>query len=438
MVSLRCLPGIDQRSNPEKNWNAMRLNILISAYYCSPYRGGESAVGWRIATGLAKHHDVTVICGDLAANGPTGADVARFAKEEGLPPGLKIHHIQAEGWTRKIHDLHAFPGLWFLFYEAYRRWQLQALKLARVLHAEKPFALVHHVNVIGFREPGYLWQMGIPFFWGPVSGAPMIPLSFLKDFSRKEKFRWGSRNLLNQLQIRLAGRAAKAARAAAKVWVVSKEDQQVFDGWGVKAEPMLETGCAVTEGILPRRRENGESLRLCWSGLFQGIKALPVLLRAMSSCSYQNTSLEVLGDGVEVDRWKKLAKELGISERVQWLGMLTRDQALDAMNRSHVLVHSSVKEGTPHVVLEALAMGMPVVCHDACGMGTAVTPDCGIKVPLRNPATSHEGFRDALEKFHADPSLLETLSRGAIKRAGELTWENKISRYTEAYLQSHE
>jgi glycosyltransferase involved in cell wall biosynthesis len=145
-----------------------------------------------------------------------------------------------------------------------------------------------------------------------------------------------------------------------------------------------------------------------------------------------------LGDGVEVDRWKKLAKELGISERVQWLGMLTRDQALDAMNRSHVLVHSSVKEGTPHVVLEALAMGMPVVCHDACGMGTAVTPDCGIKVPLRNPATSHEGFRDALEKFHADPSLLETLSRGAIKRAGELTWENKISRYTEAYLQSHE
>lgn len=430
-------PALTNDRIPSK-MKAMRLNILISAYYCSPYRGGESAVGWRIATGLAKYHDVTVICGDLAANGPTGADVARFAKEEGLPPGLKIHHIQAEGWTRRIHDLHALPGLWFLFYEAYRRWQMKALRLATELHAEKPFALVHHVNVIGFREPGYLWQMGIPFFWGPVSGAPMIPLSFLKDFSLKEKFRWGSRNLLNRLQIRLAGRAAKAARAATKVWVVSKEDQQVFDGWGVKAEPMLETGCTVTECIQPRRRENGEPLRLCWSGLFQGIKALPVLLRAMASSSRKDVTLDVLGDGVEARQWKKLATVIGIDERVTWHGMLAREDALKTMEKAHVLVHTSVKEGTPHVVLEALAMGIPVLCHDACGMGTAVTADCGIKIPLKNPDASIKALRQAIERLHDEPSLLERLSRGALKRSSELTWDAKISRYTEAYLRTHE
>jgi len=39
------------------------MRILISAYYCSPYRGGESAVGWQVATELANHHDVTVVCG---------------------------------------------------------------------------------------------------------------------------------------------------------------------------------------------------------------------------------------------------------------------------------------------------------------------------------------------------------------------------------------
>lgn len=413
----------------------MRLNILISAYYCSPYRGGESAVGWKIATGLAKHHDVTVICGDLAKEGPTGQDVSRFTDEEGLPPGLKICHIQAEGWTQRIHDLHAMPGLWFLFYEAYRRWQLQALKLARELHEEKPFDLIHHVNVIGFREPGYLWQMGIPFFWGPVSGAPMIPISFLKDFSMKEKFRWGSRNVLNKLQMRLARRAVKAARVATKVWVVSNEDKQVFDRWGVEAEPMLETGSTIPEYIQPRGREKDTPLRLCWSGLFQGIKALPVLLRAMASCHDRNITLEVLGDGVEAERWKNLSIDLGISERVRWLGMLTRDQALEAMNRSHALVHSSVKEGTPHVVLEALSMGMPVICHDACGMGTAVTSDCGIKIPLYSPARSYEGFRAALETMYDNPSLLENLSLSAIKRATELTWESKIFRYTAAYQQ---
>jgi glycosyltransferase involved in cell wall biosynthesis len=413
----------------------MRLNILISAYYCSPYRGGESAVGWRIATKLAENHDVTVICGDLAANGLTGADMTRFLKEDSLPPGLKIHHIQAEGWTRRIHDLHALPGLWFLFYVAYRRWQLQILQVAKELHDDTPFDMIHHVNVIGFREPGYLWQMGVPFLWGPASGAPMVPISFLKDFSPKEKFRWGSRNILNLLQIHLAGRAAEAARTAIKVWVVSNEDQQVFKGWGVKVERMLETGCTVAEGIRPRTKEDNEPLRLCWSGLFQGIKALPILLKAMASSTRKDITLDVLGDGVEAGSWKNLAAAMGLDKRVKWHGMLAREDALKTMHNAHVLIHTSVKEGTPHVVLEAMAMGMPVICHDACGMGTAVTPNCGIKIPMVDPQSSIAGFRDAILRLATEPKLLESLSAGALARAGELSWDAKIETFIDTYRQ---
>ena len=412
------------------------MNILLSAYYCSPYQGGESAVGWRVATELAKIHDVTVICGDLSSGSPIKKDLERYGKEHGLPPRLKFHHIQATGWMLKIHDAHALPGLWFLFYEAYRRWQVAAAAAAKELHAAKPFDLIHHVNVIGFREPGYLWQLGIPFFWGPVSGAPMVPEAFIADFGPKEKFRWGTRNLLNRLQIRMARRSAAAARAAVKVWAVSKEDRQVFAGWGVDAEPMLETGCAVDPGRQPRSRSAGEPLRICWSGLFQGIKALPLLFRAIAGSSRkEDMRLEVLGDGPEVERWKALVASLGIAGQVHFHGMLPRDKALEVMQRSHLLVHSSVKEGTPHVVLEALSFGLPVICHDACGMGTAVTAACGFKVPLQNPETSVAGFRDALDRFHADPGLLGCLSRGALARANELTWESKIQRISETYHQ---
>lgn len=412
----------------------MRLNILISAYYCSPYRGGESAVGWKVATGLAKHHDVTVICGDLSAEAPTGADLDRWKHEQGMPDGLTVHHVRAEGMTRRIHDLHALPGLWFLFYEAYRRWQRQVLGVASDLHRVKPFDVVHHVNVIGFREPGYLWRLGVPFFWGPVTGAPMVPAAFLRDFSAREKFRWGSRNFLNAIQIRMAGRSAAAARAAARVWAVSGEDREVFRRWGVTAEPMLETGCSGSSASGPRRREPGEPLRLCWSGLFQGIKALPLLLRAMAGHDRSDVVLDVLGDGVEAERWKELAASLGLDGRVFWHGMLPRDEALRKMEAAHALVHTSVKEGTPHVVLEALSMGLPVICHDACGMGTAVTDTCGIKVPLRDPAASEEGFRQALGRLLADAALLESLSLGALARAEELTWDAKISRYEQSYL----
>lgn len=413
------------------------MRILLSAYYCSPYRGGESAVGWNVATGLAKHHEVTVICGDLAKDGPTGQDIERCKREQGLPPGLEIKHLQAEGLTRQIHDIHALPGLWFLFYEAYRRWQLQALELARQLHAEKPFDLVHHVNVIGFREPGYLWQMGIPFFWGPVSGAPMVPAAFIADFGKKERFRWGSRNFMNRRQIRRGGRPAEAARAATKVWAVSREDVEAVAGWGVQAEAMLETGCAAPGERQPIRRNAEEPLRICWSGLFQGIKALPVLLRALDACSQrESVILEILGDGPEAERWKALAASLGLRERINWHGMLPRERALEVMSSSHVLAHSSVKEGTPHVVLEALSMGMPVICHDACGMGTAVTPACGIKVPLEEPCRSVQGFREAIDTLLVNPGLLEELSRGALARADELTWESKIQRIDRAYREA--
>ena len=129
---------------------ARRLNILISAYFCSPYRGGESAVGWQTAIGLARYHDVTVIYGDLKDDSPTLKDIERYSQEHGLPKGLKFRHVQVQGIARLIHRLHLLPGLWFLYYEAYRRWQLQALEIARELHSERPFDLAHQLTIITF------------------------------------------------------------------------------------------------------------------------------------------------------------------------------------------------------------------------------------------------------------------------------------------------
>jgi glycosyltransferase involved in cell wall biosynthesis len=103
------------------------------------------------------------------------------------------------------------------------------------------------------------------------------------------------------------------------------------------------------------------------------------------------------------------------------------------MELSHVLVHTSVKEGTPHVVLEALSMGLPVVCHDACGMGTAVTEDSGIKINLIDPATSEREIRNAIHRLLNEAALLTRISAGATKRADELKWDNNLEIFMTAY-----
>lgn len=411
-----------------------KRRILLSCFYLSPFRGSEAGVGWRVANGLSKKYDVTVLCGDFTRGGITAGDLQKHRDQKLPAPDFEIHEIRADKIARIVHKIHALPGMWFFYYLAYERWQRQALALAQELHSRTPFELAHHVNIIGFREPGYLWKLGIPWFWGPIAGASMIPWGFLPMMSRAEQFRWGSRNLMNDWQMRHSPRCIQAAKHASRIWGVTPEDcDMVRNLWRCPVEPMLETGATPAGPVSPRGYSDGGVLKVVWSGLFQGRKALPLLLEAVAPLPQKNWEIHILGQGPEEANWRCVADKLGISDHLRWHGMLQRDAALTVMNGCHLLVHTSVKEGTPHVVLEALALGLPVMCHDSCGMGTAVDAGSGIKIPLQDPATSVAGFRDGLQNIFLHPGLIASLSAGAIARANQLSWAAIINRLSDAY-----
>lgn len=117
-----------------------------------------------------------------------------------------------------------------------------------------------------------------------------------------------------------------------------------------------------------------------------------------------------------------LSRRLGLEPLVTWHGQLAQRDALAVMSKAHAFFHTSVSEGTSTVVLEALALGMPVVCHDACGMKTAVTDQCGIKVPLENREISIRGFCEAIQRLN-EPRLYNQLANAALERAKALTWD---------------
>lgn len=120
-------------------------------------------------------------------------------------------------------------------------------------------------------------------------------------------------------------------------------------------------------------------------------------------------------------------------DRVSWLGRVSRDKALGVMNLAHVCMFPSIKEGTSMVVVESLTLGLPVVCHDVCGMAAAINAGCGIKVPLVDFSTSVTGFRDAMMRFIAEPGLVQDLSKGALERAKVLTWDIKAQQLAEEF-----
>src|SRR5690606_33474414 len=133
----------------------------LCAYACSPYKGSEPGVGWGFVRALARRHDLSVIVEEEKFR----ADIERYlADDPEFARNVRFHFI-AKRRNRLLRKFWPPSYYWY-----YRRWHRDALELARRLHGAVRFDLAHQLTMVGFREPGYLWQLGIPFVWGPVGG----------------------------------------------------------------------------------------------------------------------------------------------------------------------------------------------------------------------------------------------------------------------------
>ena len=130
---------------------------------------------------------------------------------------------------------------------------------------------------------------------------------------------------------------------------------------------------------------------------------------------------------------REKAERLGVSDRCIWHGRVSHAQVGEIMKASDVLLFTSVVEGTPHVVLEAVSNGLPVICFDTCGQGDIVDNRVGIKIPLSRPDQSESDFAKALNLLHNQPWLREEMCEACRERSSELSWDNKVAAMIEIY-----
>ncbi|MEM8738565.1 MAG: glycosyltransferase [Planctomycetota bacterium] len=410
-----------------------RLRVLLSAFASSPYSGSEPGVGWNVAYHLAAHHDVTLLCFPGFGRDAVAA-YDRFVAEHGPVAGLTVRWLEQPPLSKLLQR----EGLPFraVYYRGYAAWQKAALRAAQAMHRAEPFDLVHHVNIIGYREPGYLWQMGLPFVWGPIAGAATIPRPFFSMLSPKDRAFYGLRNRLNRRTMERSRRCRRAAAAAEKIWAVDRLNQRMVERYfDAPADVMIESGAHPTTQGFVRRYDGQRPLNLLWSGLHEGRKCLPLLLHSLARLrdAGRAFTLTILSRGPETQNWRALARRLGLDTQLEWAGQLAYEQALAKTRDADLFVLSSLQEGTPHVVMEALASGLPVLCHDACGMGIAVDKSCGLKIPLTDPETSIAGFAAAIGSLIDTPERIAELSAGALARAEALSWGRKAADMAQAY-----
>ncbi|HSM59559.1 MAG TPA: glycosyltransferase, partial [Longimicrobiales bacterium] len=106
--------------------------------------------------------------------------------------------------------------------------------------------------------------------------------------------------------------------------------------------------------------------RLGWIGRMTPEKGPDVMVRALARCGTEGLRLSMVGEGRMRSDLVQLAEELGVGERITWHGAVT--EAGDLVAAFDLVVLSSWTEGTPMVLLEAMAAGVPVVATAVGGI----------------------------------------------------------------------
>ena len=402
-----------------------RPRLLMLAYDCIPGEGSDAGVGWHRAVQASRCCDTWVICREDKC----APKIRIHLETHGAVAGLHFVYVPHRPWERVV------GRNWYSYYISYNSWLRRAFRVARRLHREIGFDLVHQVTFASFREPGYLWKLGPPFVWGPVGGTQNYPWRFLLGAGLRGAAHEALRSCLNVVQLRVSRRVRKAARTAAALIAANSTVQRDFGRvHNLRSIRLQDVGVTEVADARPASRADSRPLRLLWVGKLLHRKALHLLIEALgrlpNSMQYE---LRIVGSGPLENRWRRLAQRRGIESRCRWMGWLSHEESLLQFDWADVFVFTSLRDTTGTVVIEALSRGLPVICFDHQGAGDVVTEKCGVKVPVTNTRNAVARLRDAVVRLARHPTELHALSHGALERASRYLWTRQGERLAQIY-----
>jgi len=399
------------------------VRVLLSAFSCQPGRGSEPGVGWGVVSQAALRHQIVVLTD--AHNRPA------IEQERALTPLSQASFVYLG-----LPSVYRWAGKskcsGYLYYFL---WQLWALRVARKLHREHPFDLVHHVTFVNSWAPSFLGRLGIPFVW--FAGAKEhTPIRFYRVLSWRARITEALRSLavagMGWLNLRWT-----AVRASV---VVTSSPERVWPArLTVERQPVGALGEEemVALGGLPIRK--GGPFRMASIGQLNGGKGLVMGMRAFVRLleTHPESEYWIVGDGPERKRLERLAHELRCAHRVQFLGWVPRSEIPALLAQVDVLVHPSLHEQFGYVVLEAMAAGRVVLVTDVGGCGPLAKSGCGVVIPLESPEQVTAELHKALLRLVWDGGHRLRAAQAARKAAEELwSWAAAGSRLEQIYQQA--
>lgn len=132
------------------------------------------------------------------------------------------------------------------------------------------------------------------------------------------------------------------------------------------------------------------------------VKGIPYLLQAIRllTSNLGEIRLRIGGDGSEIQCYKDLAQKLHISDRVEWLGTLNREEALKEYQQCDAFVLSSIYENLPLVLLEAIACGKPIISTRCGGPQSIINETNGLLTEPGNSDSLSQALHYMVKNIH--------------------------------------
>jgi glycosyltransferase involved in cell wall biosynthesis len=231
---------------------------------------------------------------------------------------------------------------------------------------------------------------------------------------------------------------------ASKVVVPSQYLADLVKSWGIKRDriKVILNGSDLVKDNLELQRErrkkfldeNNQFLKLIFAGRLTNWKGVETLLLAASALRDQGIRkkivVDIIGDGPLLPLTKSLNRQLRLEEIVSIKGKLTLNETRDLMSTGHVLVLTSLYEGLSHTIIDALALGIPVIASNVCGNPELIhDQENGFLVAPEKPMQ----IVDKIQLLLKDDELGKNLSEAALLSAQKFNFQKTLDSYLELF-----
>jgi glycosyltransferase involved in cell wall biosynthesis len=394
-----------------------KRKILVSAYGCEPFRGSEAGVGWNWVLQMAKYNELYII--------------TRLNDKEKIQNNIPDEHS---------HNLH------FIYYDTcellkkvkrrekglylyYWMWQIGIIPIVNKLIKEHKFNYTMHLTFGSIWMPTFLPFFNVPFIWGPMGGGDCVPKALIHTLPLKQiiiqSFRYAmiKTGCINPL-VSIPSKKAVAilCRTENNVSVIPKKYQ-------TKTYIIIET--AMSDDVFSMEKDydyTNKTTEIITSGRLIPIKNVLSAIEAVNNLKKKNIEFRftVVGTGPDVGRINDAIIKYGLQNKISLVGELPRTETLNRIRKADIYIFPSLKEGGSWALMEAMAIGLPIICLNCTGMNIITDELCAIRVEPKSYDYIVDNFSKALEKLIFHKEIREKMGELARERIKDFfTWDKK-------------